>query len=215
MYNFDSTHAEKLWKTFAPARMVDWSLGRPILLCDDDGEYLKPTPTYLKKMSIENNRRITSLGGEEKITSTLLSEVKLSVAKSKIRGQGVFANTNFSKNDIIGPYCGTILEDLDDDRDSDYDFYLNDGAHAVYLDGSTGAYVNALKYLNHSCAPNAFMTEIFIDGMWHVIVHALKDITKGEEITHDYKLISDDPKQLGIKCSCGSTICRGSLYSLD
>jgi len=162
-------------------------------------------------------------------------------------------------------------------------FYLNEGAHGVYLDGSHGAHVNELKYLNHSCQPTAKMVEIFIPmedkastkkkkkkktimgetskaannplqketdsfsketvfnsnsvtsmgdkpcssevlctsslfprGSWHVVIVALgKGLRAGEEITHDYELVTDDPTLRAVKCTCRSSNCRQTLYRFD
>ena len=49
------------------------------------------------------------------------------------------------------------------------------------LDGSRGG--NGTHYINHSCAPNAFM-QILYD---HILFIALRDIEAGEEITIDYE----------------------------
>ena len=91
-----------------------------------------------------------------------------------------------------------MQETLYPDGDGEHCFVLNDGAHAVVLDGERGQHVNALKYINHSCEPNAIMSEVFVDGCWHVIVVALCDIEPGTELTHDYALTTseDDALQL-------------------
>jgi len=70
------------------------------------------------------------------------------------------------------------------------------------LDGSRGG--NGTHYINHSCAPNAFM-QILYD---HILFIALRDIEPGEEITIDYEstLHSDDKR-----CICGARTCRGTI----
>ena len=47
-----------------------------------------------------------------------------------------------------------------------------------------------------------------MDGGHHIVVFALNDIARGEEITYDYKLPLEDIK---IPCHCGSDRCRGYL----
>ena len=97
-------------------------------------------------------------------------------------------------------------------------FHLHDGAHAVVLDGERGLATNELKFINHSCSPNAVMREVFCDGYWHVAILALRGIAAGEEICHDYGLTTEDPKDPGLaaECGCGAGdgVCRGKLMEL-
>ena len=129
----------------------------------------------------------------------------------------------------VGPYMGTVWTEEDDEARHDdeaaaadggggghYTFSIRDGAHAVVLDGGEGPSVNALKFINHSCDPNCRMQELFVGGCWHVLVFALRDVAWGEELTHDYRLGTEDPDdpRLRIACRCGAAACRGSLFEL-
>ncbi|MGI9105043.1 MAG: SET domain-containing protein [Pyrinomonadaceae bacterium] len=70
----------------------------------------------------------------------------------------------------------------------------------VAIDGEVGG--DATAYLNHSCAPNAFMR----NAPGHkVIFIALRDIAAGEEITIDYR----DPDHPEV-CRCGARQCRSN-----
>jgi SET domain-containing protein len=69
------------------------------------------------------------------------------------------------------------------------------------LDCSQG---NALKHLNHSCAPTCYLR------IWQnrIEVYALRDLQPGEELTVDYGVT---PHRGGMVCQCGAPGCRGRL----
>mgnify|MGYP001466183803 CR=1 FL=1 len=118
------------------------------------------------------------------------------------------------------------IKDIKDTKDTkeetltfseDYVFSLHSGAHAVILDGAMGENVNSLKHLNHGCDPNVIMKEMYIGGCWHVLIFALKKISMMDELLHDYQLTTEDveDERLKITCTCGSTKCRGQLFTYE
>lgn len=62
-------------------------------------------------------------------------------------------------------------------------------------------------YLNHSCEGNCGFDE---EGDFV----ALREIERGEELTYDYALAESNP-DFRMKCSCGSTNCRGIVTGND
>jgi SET domain-containing protein len=122
--------------------------------------------------------------------------------------------------EYIGAYRGTVLTDEEWEStsraQSEFAFVINDGANGVVIDGQSGCAVNELKFINHSCEPNAVMREVYVAGMWHVAVIALRDIGQGEEIMHDYALITEDEDspEAQIACTCGADKCRGTLFRI-
>ena len=88
-----------------------------------------------------------------------------------------------------------------------------DGDHANYV--GHGKYViedTPASYMNHSCEPNCYfkMKTIAVYD-----VYALRDISEGEELTHDYTANSVD-QFAGqgfwvLDCRCGSRSCRGKV----
>ncbi len=77
---------------------------------------------------------------------------------------------------------------------------------------STG---NLGRYLNHSCSPNIFVQNVFIDTHdlrfpW-VAFFALHKINAGEELVWDYGYIINTVKDRAMRCLCGSENCRGRL----
>ena len=88
------------------------------------------------------------------------------VKNSTIHGKGLFAVRPIKKGETIGRIKYQPVEE--------------DGPYVLWLDESTGIRVDSdLKYINHNPKPNA----CYCDDLEVV---ALKNISVGEEITHDY-----------------------------
>ena len=74
---------------------------------------------------------------------------------------------------------------------------------------------NIGRYLNHSCAPNVFVQNCFVDTHdlrfpW-VAFFAQCHIPAGQELCWDYAYIVDQVQGKEIYCQCGSEMCRGRL----
>lgn len=88
--------------------------------------------------------------------------------------------------------------------------------------GETEAYIldakfkgNIGRFINHSCGPNCFVQNVFIDSHdlrfpW-VAFFAGNLIRAYEELTWDYGYIVGSIPGRKVKCHCGSKICRGRL----
>ena len=88
------------------------------------------------------------------------------VAESSIHGKGVFASRQINEGEILG-----ILNTTPAKRN---------GSHVLWITEDHKVRVHCdLRYVNHSESPNA----CYYDTLEVV---ALKEIAKGEEITHDY-----------------------------
>jgi len=94
--------------------------------------------------------------------NTGLYEVK----KSDIHGKGLFAQCNIKKDTILGTLvCKPTREE---------------GPYVLWVNEKLSVRVECdLKYINHNASPNACYYE-------DLQVVALKNIKKGEEITHNY-----------------------------
>jgi SET domain-containing protein len=62
-------------------------------------------------------------------------------------------------------------------------------------------------FMNHSCDGN-----VGLDERGDFV--ALRDITKGEELTYDYGLIESNPR-FKMSCNCGSSNCRQTITGED
>jgi len=127
----------------------------------------------------------------------------LTIRCSPIHGKGCFATQYFKRRHKIAEYAGERITNAEAKRRAHRKTLRICGINNRWsLDGSRGG--NGTHYINHSCAPNAFM-QILYD---HILFIALRDIKAGEEITIDYEttLHPDDKR-----CICGATVCRGTI----
>jgi histone-lysine N-methyltransferase SETDB1 len=74
---------------------------------------------------------------------------------------------------------------------------------------------NIGRYLNHSCGPNVFVQNCFVDTHdlrfpW-VSFFAQCHISAGQELCWDYAYIVDQVAGKEIYCECGAEGCRGRL----
>jgi len=92
----------------------------------------------------------------------------------------------------------------------------------TYLDKDCGIYTldakvtgNIGRYFNHSCDPNIFIQNVFIDTHdlrfpW-VSYFALSNIPAGTELAWDYNYMIGSVKNKRLMCHCGSKNCKGRL----
>ncbi len=114
-------------------------------------------------------------------------------------GHGLFAGEHIKKGAFILEYTGKkIPTALADTLESRYLFEIDS---EWTIDGSPRS--NVARYINHSCDPN---TEAEIrDG--HILIHAVRPVRKGEEVTIDYdtEYFDEFIRPIGCKCrKCNS-----------
>ncbi|XP_073245234.1 histone-lysine N-methyltransferase SETDB1-like isoform X3 [Porites lutea] len=85
--------------------------------------------------------------------------------------------------------------------------------HCYVIDAK--AYGNCGRYLNHSCSPNLFVQNVFVDTHdlrfpW-VAFFTQQNVPAGTELTWDYAYEVDSVKGKVLHCYCGSAECRGRL----
>lgn len=127
----------------------------------------------------------------------------LRIAHSAIDGKGCFATKPFKRRQKIAEYEGERISNAEANRRARRKRLRICALNRRWsLDGSRGG--NGTHYINHSCAPNAFMKVVYE----HILFIALRDIRPGEEITIDYEsTLHSDSK----RCSCGALKCRGTI----
>ena len=209
-YAFFSEASEILWRRKKPLRRIDMTLGYPILVVNDEGEYAEPVEDN------ENDCSDPLVTEEIRDSIRTFERCEIYSKTSSLHDVGVFAGQRFESGSYIGIYGGTVMTDEEWERDKpdgQYVFVIHHGRQGVVVDGEVGP-TNELKHINHSCDPNARMIELFEKNSWFVVVLALRDIDIGDEITHDYGLTTEDPEDpdLNIQCKCGSSTCRGTLF---
>ncbi|KAL1981174.1 hypothetical protein VTN96DRAFT_2975 [Rasamsonia emersonii] len=137
-------------------------------------------------------------------------------ARSAIHNWGLYAEENISANDMIIEYVGEkVRQQVADMRERRY---LKSGIGSSYLfriDENT--VIDATKrggiarFINHSCTPNCTAKIIKVDGSKRIVIYALRDIERDEELTYDYKFEREWDSDDRIPCLCGSAGCKGFL----
>ena len=108
------------------------------------------------------------------------------------RERALFAERAFRSGDVLITYDGPVL-----DHPTRYSVQIGEHQH---VEGTAES--NA--WLNHSCAPNAYVE-------WTPLrLRALRDIEAGEEITCNY-LTTDWELHEPFVCRCGAPHCYGEI----
>ena len=142
----------------------------------------------------------------------------IGVQSSALHGKGVFANRHIAAGETVIEYVGEVITMAEaiarhphDAANPDHTFYfhLDDGRVIDALFGG-----NASKWINHSCRPNCVPDEV--NG--RIFIQTRRPVFKGEELTFDYDLFSDEPMSEALKaryaCRCGAKKCRGTMLAL-
>lgn len=66
-----------------------------------------------------------------------------------------------------------------------------------------------MRFLNHSCEPNCGI--VLRRGAENIVIHAMRDIDAGEELTLDYETFEEEFQALTGPCLCQTAGCRGRL----
>lgn len=133
---------------------------------------------------------------------------KAAVQNSPIHGRGLFATDPFGAGEIVcvkGGYIFTratlveIQPVLGPAEIQIGDDLFIGPLHPDERDGG-------MIFSNHSCDPN-----IGVQGQ--IVFVALREISPGEELTHDWATTDDDDYTM--MCRCGATVCRGIISGKD
>lgn len=143
---------------------------------------------------------------------------KVTVAKSKIAGYGLYTTRSYVRDEIVIEYSGEVIgQSLADFREqhvyskstrhrySCYMFRLDD--HRIVDATMVG---NAARFINHCCQPNCKARTVMLDGQPKILIVAWRKIKEGEELSYDYRFTSDEGNGQGrLSCACGARKCRG------
>ncbi|XP_067328459.1 histone-lysine N-methyltransferase SETDB1 isoform X1 [Anolis sagrei] len=143
----------------------------------------------------------------KKPSSSMLGAVKRQVAVKSTRGFALKSMHGISMKSTQLAYGESAIV-----RRNTRQYY--DGEESCYiidakLEGNLG------RYLNHSCSPNLFVQNVFVDTHdlrfpW-VAFFASKRIRAGTELTWDYNYEVGSVEGKELLCCCGAIECRGRL----
>lgn len=131
----------------------------------------------------------------------------LIIRSSSIHAAGCYTMRPIRKGKPIVEYDGPrFSKDEADERYKDrfITYLFSTGKHGEVIDGFGTA-----MFINHSCDPNCETENI--DGRIWVV--ATRDIAPGEELTYEYNLHDSDDDDAD--CHCGTSKCRGTMFSED
>ncbi|KAG9553949.1 histone H3-K4 methyltransferase Set1, partial [Aureobasidium melanogenum] len=161
-------------------------------------------------------QNLTTTGGDtDAIKFNALKKRKKHVKfdRSAIHGWGLYAMENIASNDLIIEYVGEkVRQKVADLREIKYDkqgigsSYLFRMADDEIIDATKKGGI--ARFINHSCTPNCTAKIIKVDGTRRIVIYALKDITKNDELTYDYKFEREYGSDDRIPCLCGSVGCK-------
>ena len=139
------------------------------------------------------------------------------VHASAVHGKGVFATRQLAAGERVIEYVGEVISMAQaiarhphDPSNPDHTFYfhLDDGRVIDALHGG-----NDSKWINHSCRPNCVPDE----DRGRIFILTRRLVFKGEELTFDYGLVSDEPVSEALKARyafrCGAKKCRGTMLA--
>ncbi|XP_036401328.1 histone-lysine N-methyltransferase SETDB2 [Megalops cyprinoides] len=88
-----------------------------------------------------------------------------------------------------------------------------EGEHVYYLDATEEG--NVGRFLNHSCCPNLFVQNVFMDSHNRnfptVAFFTSRPVTAGTELTWNYSYDPGSAPEQEVPCQCGWESCQGSL----
>lgn len=145
---------------------------------------------------------------------------RLTVRRSPIHGNGVYAAADLAAGITLIQYKGRVITHAQADREygegadtgHTFLFTLND---KYIVDANVDG--NSARWINHGCAPNcrAYTEEDDGGRKDKVFIETLRKIRAGEELTYDYGITLDVPHDAKMKkiwaCRCGAKKCIGTM----
>jgi SET domain-containing protein len=129
----------------------------------------------------------------------------LVIRSSSIHAAGCYTTHAIKKGASIVEYDGPRFRKGEADeryRDRFVTYLFSTGNAGEVIDG-----FGAAMFINHCCEPNC-ETENADGRIWIV---ATRDIAAGEELTYEYNLHDSDDDDAN--CYCGTSKCRGTMFS--
>jgi hypothetical protein len=120
---------------------------------------------------------------------------KVTVLRSPIEGEGVFAVDRIAPGEVIASFDGPFYAIDYPAWDADLLNHAIQCAPTRFRDS-----VGIARCVNHSCEPNCG-----IRGLFDIV--AMRSIAPGEEITWDYEM-TEDSDWWRMECRCGTASCR-------
>ncbi|XP_078661528.1 histone-lysine N-methyltransferase 2C-like [Branchiostoma floridae x Branchiostoma belcheri] len=133
------------------------------------------------------------------------------LGRSRIQGLGLFAARDIDKHVMVIEYIGVIIRnEVCNKRERIYEDQ-NRGVYMFRIDSELVIDATLAggpaRYINHSCNPNCVAEVVNFEKEQKIIIISSRRLSKGEELTYDYKFDIEDDEQK-IPCCCGAPNCR-------
>ncbi len=133
---------------------------------------------------------------------------KTEIRPSPIHDRGLFANAAIAKDEVVAVKGGHIIagerKDAVNEELGPVEIQIDDDLFIAPLTPDEREL--SMLYSNHSCDPN-----LGLRG--EITFVAMRDVSSGEELTHDWAMTDDDTYE--VECHCGSLRCRGTVSGKD
>lgn len=173
----------------------------------------------MKKTTVKKTKRVLKkkVAPADKSARPVVDKRYISVKKSRIHGNGVFAKCDVPKGTRIIEYVGDKVTKKESDERAEkfLQKHAKNKTHgAVYIftlntrydiDGNVSW--NPARYINHACETNC-ESDIIRGHIWIV---ATRDIKKGEELHYDYGYDMTDWESH--RCRCRAKNCLGYIVA--
>ncbi len=134
---------------------------------------------------------------------------KTEVRESKIHGHGLFATADIAKDEVVAVKGGHIVDRETPRREitprlGPVEIQIDDDLFIAPVTDEEREL--SMLYSNHSCDAN-----LGVRG--EITFVAMRNISAGEELTHDWAMTDDD--DYSVECKCGALNCRKILTGKD
>ncbi|KAI6187711.1 Histone-lysine N-methyltransferase [Aphelenchoides besseyi] len=207
------------------ARLRPWVKGQPKVYCEEqlirtgrievtrkDEQAAQNRQEKRRELRMLQRNLVSTVGDCPIVRQNVMKfrEKMLKFARSSIHGWGLFTLEDIQPNDMIIEYVGEMIRSaVADVRECNYtrrgigSSYLFRMDEELVIDATGKG--NVARFINHSCNPNCYARVIGRSDQRVICIYAKRLISKGEEITYDYKFPLEEEK---IACHCGAENCR-------
>ncbi|KAK7486796.1 hypothetical protein BaRGS_00021943 [Batillaria attramentaria] len=130
------------------------------------------------------------------------------------RGFGVRTLEPIPAGHFILEYLGEVVSETEFRRRMTEEYSMERHHYCLNMDGRTvidGYRMgNLTRFVNHACQPNCEMQKWNVNGLYRMVLLALRDIKPYEEISYDYNFHAFN-LETQQECRCGSSQCRGVI----
>jgi len=132
---------------------------------------------------------------------------KIEIRKSPVGGSGMFAVSPIKEGEKVVIWGGKYVDSTkakEELKDGKVVIQWDEDLFSVEDKGEDIGY-----FVNHSCEPNAWMSDAFT-------LVARRDIETGDEVSADYAMWEANEDYIAAwDCNCGSRLCRKKIKGTD